>query len=288
MNSRLHRFSGFAALALAGAVLASPAVADGMRGSMKDTPKKEERCKLTANVDIATEYVFRGFSQTAQGPAIQGGFDATCGLFYAGVWASNLDWGTNIAGASSAASIEMDWYAGIKPVTGRITWDLGVIYYTYPNSSTPNYVGVTGLDANYVEIKVGASMEVWKDATLASTLFYSPNGQWEVGGVLTSETQLTQNLRKFSMFGREWSPSVSALIGYQKGMDNDYKTLAIANGDDHYYYWNVGLTLGFAEKWSIDVRYWDTSLGSGTFCEGNNFNVFQCDSRVVGTLKFAY
>ena len=64
MNSRLHRFSGIAALALAGAVLASPAVADGMRGSMKDTPKPAEpRCKLTANVDIATEYVFRGLTR---------------------------------------------------------------------------------------------------------------------------------------------------------------------------------------------------------------------------------
>ena len=38
-------------------------------------------------------------------------------------------------GNSAVANIEMDWYAGIKPVTGRITWDLGVIYYTYPNSS---------------------------------------------------------------------------------------------------------------------------------------------------------
>ena len=37
-------------------------------------------------------------------------------------------------GAPYDASIEMDWYIGIKPVTGKITWDLGVIYYSYPNS----------------------------------------------------------------------------------------------------------------------------------------------------------
>ena len=62
MNSRLHRISGCAALALAGAVLTSPPVADGMRGSIKDAPKKEERrCTLSANVALATEYVFRGF-----------------------------------------------------------------------------------------------------------------------------------------------------------------------------------------------------------------------------------
>ena len=41
---------------------------------------------------LTTEYVFRGFSQTEEGPAVQGGYDVTCNIFYAGVWASNLDW----------------------------------------------------------------------------------------------------------------------------------------------------------------------------------------------------
>ena len=70
---------------------------------------------------------------------MQGGFDATCGLFYAGVWASSLDLGHITAApiGNNAASIEMDWYVGIKPKTGRITWDLGVIYYTYPELDRP-------------------------------------------------------------------------------------------------------------------------------------------------------
>jgi hypothetical protein len=38
--------------------LAGPAFADGYRGSLKDAPKPEERCKHSANVDIVTEYVF--------------------------------------------------------------------------------------------------------------------------------------------------------------------------------------------------------------------------------------
>ena len=89
------------------------------------------RSRLT--LALATEYVFRGISQTDQGPAIQGGFDATCGMLYAGVWASNLDFGGDGAG-NDIANIEMDFYAGIKPKTGPVTWDLGVIYYAYPNS----------------------------------------------------------------------------------------------------------------------------------------------------------
>jgi uncharacterized protein (TIGR02001 family) len=297
MNARTNAFAGGAAALAAMLLLAVPASADGMpRGSLKDTPKAEpERCKLSANVALTTEYVFRGVSQTAEGPAVQGGFDATCGIFYAGVWASNLDWGVtnavNPLNRDNAANIEMDWYAGIKPVTGRITWDLGVIYYTYPHSNTP--LAVTGasantFDAHYFELKVGGSAEIWKDGTLGLTAFFSPDYQFETGNVWTFEAAFTQNLPKFNAFRREWSPSFSALVGYQTGSDNDYKA-RIGNGDDNYWYWNAGLTLGFAEKWSIDIRYWDTSLdrnaGGSAFCKGS---VFQCDERVVGTLKFTY
>ena len=89
---RLGALSLFAAVLLGG-----PALADGMpkRGAVKttETTPPPRACTLSANVALATDYIFRGFSQTAEGPAIQGGFDATCGRFYAGVWASSLDWG---------------------------------------------------------------------------------------------------------------------------------------------------------------------------------------------------
>src|SRR5262245_33083839 len=135
MNSRLQRFAGGIAAAAAALLLAGQALADGLpRGSMKDPPKPQERCKHSANVALTTEYVFRGISQTSEGPAIQGGFDLTCGIFYAGVWASNLDWGGTAlfgqSGNNAVANIEMDWYMGIKNVTGRITWELGEIDYT--------------------------------------------------------------------------------------------------------------------------------------------------------------
>src|SRR4030081_238210 len=84
MTARLRRFAGRAPLAAAVLMLAAPAYADGMRGSLKDTPKPEERCKHSANVALTTNYIFRGISQTKEGPAIQGGYDLTCGIFYAG------------------------------------------------------------------------------------------------------------------------------------------------------------------------------------------------------------
>ncbi len=69
--------------------------------ALAEPPPAPRACSLSANIGLTTEYVFRGYSQTAEGAAVQGGFDATCGLFYAGVWASNLDWGNNGGGTTA-------------------------------------------------------------------------------------------------------------------------------------------------------------------------------------------
>ncbi|HEU0160600.1 MAG TPA: TorF family putative porin [Hyphomicrobiaceae bacterium] len=295
MNVRSPALVAPTAAAIALALLAGTAHADGMaRGSIKDAPPPppQERCKLSANIGLATEYVFRGISQTSEGPAVQGGFDATCGMFYAGVWASNLDWGAN--DGTNIANIEMDWYAGIKFNTGRIAWDVGVIYYTYPRGADLAVVSLTDptlvkAEFNYVELKVGASAELWKDGTLGVTGFFSPDYQYETGNVWTVEGSFTQNLPKFMAFGREWSPSVSALIGYQAAAGSTAEKARYAGNvtgdDDHYVYWNAGLTLGFLDKWSLDFRYWDTNIDRADDCKGP---LFACDERFVATLKFTY
>jgi len=291
--ARTLRFS--AAALLAATLLAAPAVADGMlaRGRVAaPAPAPEARpCTLSANAALASEYVFRGVSQTSEGLAIQGGFDATCGSFYAGVWASNLDWGPALTPGGDGdfstvtwASIELDSYAGFKGKFGRFAWDLGVIYYAYPNSTRNVFFLDDGFDRfrnDYVELKAGAGVDLWKDGTLGVTGFYSPDYQYETGTVWTLEVGFTQAFQAY------WgvTPTISALYGHQWGNNNDYAA-RIANGDDNYSYWNAGVTLGFLEKWSLDLRYWDTDLnGSNDFCNGN---YFQYDSRFVATLKFTY
>ena len=85
-----------------------------------------------------------------------------------------------------------------------------------------------------------------------------------------------------------FSPTVSALIGYQQGDDFRYETF-VGNLDDSYLYWNAGLTLGFREHWSVDLRYWDSSLSDNAGGPGAcDLAAFQCDARAVATLKFTY
>lgn len=84
---------------------------------------------FSGNVALTTDYVYRGISQTDEGAAIQGGFDLEHSSgFYAGVWASNLDFGDD-------ADIEIDYYAGVTgEFSNKIGWDVGALYYSYPDS----------------------------------------------------------------------------------------------------------------------------------------------------------
>jgi len=71
--------------------------------------------EFSANVALTTDYRFRGLSQTNEDPAIQGGFDygysgdALPVSFYAGVWASSLDF--DVADPDDA-DLEIDFYGG--------------------------------------------------------------------------------------------------------------------------------------------------------------------------------
>ena len=87
---------------------------------------------LTGNMTLATDYRFRGISQTFRGPTLQGGFDYShsSGL-YLGNWNSNVS--TNQF--NNGAGIEIDIYGGYKwEVAKGVTADVGLLYYYYPGA----------------------------------------------------------------------------------------------------------------------------------------------------------
>lgn len=281
--------SGLAALAVC--AIAMPALADGMdkKKSLKDAPAEEPKrdLQITANAAATSEYVFRGFSQSAERPAWQVGVDVTYKWFYVGAWGSLIDFGPDgNFPEKDVAHTEIDYYAGIKPVVGPVTLDIGVIYYSYPRAR--DGVPFANSEFDYVEVKFGASGEIWKDATLSGTVFYSPEYTNKTGAVWTAEGTLTQVLPKL----RDITPSISGTLGYQAGDDLRFQAL-IGNGADDYLYWNVGLGLGFGDRFSLDFRYWDTNVKDNNanagftdgFCTGK---VFQCDERFVATAKVTY
>jgi uncharacterized protein (TIGR02001 family) len=225
-----------------------------------DAPVERERPSCSANVALTTDYVFRGFSQTDEGPAIQGGFDCDYKMFYAGVWASNLDFGGDDFG-NDIANIEIDVYAGLKHKFGAVEADLGVLYYAYPGAED------AGAEFDYVEIKFGLSGDLTDKIGLSGTLYYSPEFFGETGEALTYEGGVSVALGTYGRF----SPTLSATLGYIDFLDNAFEDLS-------YTYWNAGVEVGFHEKFTLDLRYWDTDVEDDDLA----------DERFVATISASF
>lgn len=103
------------------------------------------QAEVTANVAIQSDYVWRGVSQNAEDPSIQGGFDyAHESGFYAGVWAASVDFG-------GAESTEADVYLGYSTeFENGFGIDVGAIEYTYHGSDGAS-------DSNFTEYYLGVS-----------------------------------------------------------------------------------------------------------------------------------
>ncbi len=82
--------------------------------------------EISANVTLATDYVWRGVTQTNENPAIQGGLDwSGDNGFYVGTWASNVDFG-------DVENMELDFYGGWSTeLSNGLGVDVGFIQYLY-------------------------------------------------------------------------------------------------------------------------------------------------------------
>lgn len=88
--------------------------------------------QLSANVSINSSYKFRGQDQTANKPALQGGFDYAHGSgAYVGIWNSNVTW-------LPGNSLETDIYGGFKGEAAGVGYDVGFIRYMYPGAGAAN------------------------------------------------------------------------------------------------------------------------------------------------------
>lgn len=183
---------------------------------------------LSANIGVTSDYVFRGFTQTLEDPAIQGGLDLTAGSFYAGVWASNVDFG-------DSTDAEIDAYIGVRGEAVGFAVDVGLIGYGYVND--PNGSGYA-----YGEAKVAVSRAVGP-GTVGVAVYYSP----DFFGVDEEATYYELNVAAAVAS----NITISAAVGEQKlDISDDYTT------------WNLGATWGFWGPLSLDARFITTDLDS--------------------------
>jgi uncharacterized protein (TIGR02001 family) len=90
------------------------------------------QAQFSSTWTLVSDYDFRGFSQSAKDPALQGSADYAFGDsgFSVGAWASNVDFGDQVDG-----DIELDLYANyVGKINDTFAWTAGATYYSYPGS----------------------------------------------------------------------------------------------------------------------------------------------------------
>ncbi len=217
----------------------------------------DHKLNYAITISGTTDYVFRGISLNNENVAFQPSIELTYNIFYFGAW------GTNIADIYSPW--ETDFYMGLRPETGPVSWDIGVVYYTFFGAEDPITNQSIASDVDYVELYLGASITPREGFTLGLMGYFTPDQGISYPETGTIEGSISHTLPQVGIF----SPSISALVGYTSAEGGTGFFL----GEDEYVYWNAGLGVE-VEKFFLDVRYWDTDIAGGGFGIGDERVVF--------------
>lgn len=243
------RFSTFLPAAILAATTAMPAFA-------QDTAPPEP-ITISGSATVASDYRFRGVSQTDKNVAVQGGITVAheSGV-YIGTWGSNLaGWGT-----FGGANLELDLIAGYKHTFGDATVDAGVTWYTYPG----------GFDETDVVEFYGKVSGTAGPATLTAGVFYAPK-QTSLSYVTASATPLIPGdgrkedniyLSGDAAAGVPNTPvTLKAHIGYSDGNPGLGPNGTSMAPTGKYWDWLLGADFAY-KNLTLGVAYVDTDLSN--------------------------
>src|SRR5688572_24121391 len=227
----------------------------------------ESDVTLSGTAALLTQYVDRGITNSAERPAVQPEIDLTYKLFYAGIWASTVDFGAGPNG-QDIATLEVDYYVGIAPAVGKWDFDIAAYYVAYPGAFDPNG------NFDYFELWSGVSRSLF-DVRLEVKLYnyWSPNYFGETGN---------NDVLEFSYawtFAKLWylTPKLAGNFGHQWG--------TLSQGGYDYTYWSIALAFSFNRNppFQLEIRYWDSFDIRGFTCPPSGVDA--CNNLVVGSLK---
>jgi len=242
-------------------------------GGAGDVFAAEERKSIfdlenfSATFTLATDYVFRGISQTDSKPAVQGSLDYAHPIgIYLGVW------GSNVNSDISKGGVEIDYYIGYgTELLTNFNIDLSLLYYSYPGGGSdpePDYFeGHLGLDYKLANLPLTPKLGVgyWY-----SPDFFGEDGKAHyVNGVL--ELSLPYEFVLAGEFGYQYVKG-DETTGHGQG----------ENGGDGYDYnnWRIGISREVL-KFTLDLSYHDTN-------EANFLGKDIADERIVFTISRSF
>ena len=164
--------------------------------------------ELEGNIGLASNYIWRGVTQTDDQAAISGGLDYSASGFYVGTWASNVDFGDG--------GYELDGYLGYGGEVGDFGYDVGYIYYAYPSLEDSDFSEVY-VNGSYSMFSLGVAYMVDSDATDQNYIY--------INGAVDLEISEEYGL---------------SLYAGQYDWDGD----DVGNGDDSYVHYGASLSKG--------------------------------------------
>ena len=167
--------------------------------------------------------MFRSISNTNQDPAAQVEFDATYGMFWAYIWGSNTAFGDDRARLRRRHLAQME---------GHHLQSIGGLYYTFPGGSLSKLFRA--------EDRCDLGQRAW---SLGINNYWSPDNFQRSGNSDAIEGAVGYT------FARQAIQFLHAHPQRRPGFQSFEKVAS------DYTYWNAGLTLGFLDHWSADVRY---------------------------------
>lgn len=223
---------------------------------------------------LTNDYDFRGITQSAKDPAIQGSIDyAADSGWYVGAWGSNVDFGPG-----SDVDVEVDLYSGFTGTSeAGLGYDVGLVYYSYPSES----------DLNYFEIYGSVSYEWFK-----GKLWYSNAFGGDAAQDLFSETVGNDDASAIYVEGNATIPlpqnfSVLLHAGYSTGdyWDNTARAANLdagTNFDGEYIDYSIGV--GYTiNNVNLALKYVDTDGDLKT-----TGDVFNNEGRVIFTVATTF
>ena len=244
---------------------------------------------------IASDYNFRGVTQSAHQPAVGVYFEPRYNInkdlqLYVGVGGESIDFPNH-------AAAEIDFYGGIRPTFGKLALDFGAWYYFYPGGQCfntvalcnslggGNFQAVTLLNGNVVKADV-SFVEIYGKATYNLTDAFSFGGSfyWSPS-VLNSgaDGEYVAGFVKYVIpnlpLPKDWGAYVSADVGhwFLGTSDAFYAVPAFPSGIPYKSYttWDLGFGITY-KAFTLDLRYYDTDLNKG------DCNAFTSDHTATG------
>ncbi|MDX8379350.1 MAG: TorF family putative porin [Gallionella sp.] len=214
------------------------------------TSEASVKSGLSGDLTLTSNYIYRGVTQTAGSPTIQGGIDYVhSSHFYLGAWGSGAsifrDLNTATAGAEGAPNsrFELDTYFGYKNAINKdLGYDLGYLRYNFPGSYP---VGATKADTDELYAALSYKWLMAKYSYSLGNTFANAN----TTGTHYLEIEATYHIESMGLalgarYGKQTFRGAGAILLGNSLSYSDYK---------------LSITKELAKKYELSLEYTNTN-----------------------------